>query len=129
MKKGEYLEDKLTPNQIKQIGASKAYLMEQIDEENDIEIEKVERYVNLLKMFYALDYYIQETGPIIVVKNASQEYVKQNPAIAEKNKVNGSLLALEKSFHLERKAEERRRQEQAKGPDLTWRYLNMLQTI
>lgn len=129
MKKGEYLEDKLTPNQIKQIDASKAYLMEQIDEENDIEIEKVERYVNLLKMFYALDYYIQETGPIIVVKNASQEYVKQNPAIAEKNKVNGSLLALEKSFHLERKAEERRRQEQAKGPDLTWRYLSMLQII
>lgn len=119
MKKGEYLEDKLTPNQIKQINASKAYLIEQIDKENDIEVEKVERYVNLLKMFYALDYYIQETGPIIVVKNASQEYVKQNPAIAEKNKVNGSLLALEKSFHLERKAEERRKQEQAKGPDLT----------
>ena len=59
----------------------------------------------------------------------SQEYVKPNPAIAEKNKVNGSLLALEKSFHLERKAEERRKQEQAKGPDLTWRYPNMLQTI
>ena len=129
MKKGEYLEDKLTPNQIKQINASKAYLMEQIDKENDIEVEKVERYINLLKLFYALDIYIEQSGPITVVKNASQEYVKPNPAIAEKNKVNGSLLALEKSFHLERKAEERRKQEQAKGPDLTWRYPNMLQTI
>lgn len=119
MKKGEYLEDKLTSNQIKQINASKVYLMEQIDKENDIEVEKVERYVNLLKLFYALDIYIEQSGPITVVKNASQEYVKPNPAIAEKNKVNGSLLALEKSFHLERKAEERRKQEQAKGPDLT----------
>lgn len=119
MKKDKYLKDKLTSNQIKRINASKDYLLQQIDADNDIEVEKVERYINLLKLFYALDIYIEQSGPITVVKNASQEYVKPNPAIAEKNKVNGSLLALEKSFHLERKAEERRKQEQAKGPDLT----------
>ena len=119
MKNDKYLKDKLTRSQINRINASEKYLMDQIDKENDVEVEKVERYVNLLKLFYALDIYIEQSGPITVVKNASQEYVKQNPAIAEKNKVNGSLLALEKSFHLERKAEERRRQEQAKGPDLT----------
>ena len=118
MKKDKYLKDKLTPSQIERINASEDYLMKQIDTDNDIEVEKVERYTNLLKLFYALDVYIEQSGPITVVKNASQEYIKPNPAIAE-NKVNGSLLALEKSFHLERKAEERRRQEQAKGPDLT----------
>lgn len=118
LKKDKYLKDKLTPSQIKRINASEDYLMKQIDTENDIEVEKVERYTNLLKLFYALDVYIEQSGPITVVKNASQEYIKPNPAIAEKNKVNGSLLALEKSFHLERKAEERRKQEQAKGPDL-----------
>ena len=116
MKKDKYLKDKLTSNQIKRINASEDYLLQQIDADNDIEVEKVERYINLLKLFYALDIYIEQSGPITVVKNASQE---PNPAIAEKNKVNGSLLALEKSFHLERKAEERRKQEQAKGPDLT----------
>lgn len=119
LKKDKYLKDKLTPSQIERINASEDYLMKQIDTDNDIEVEKVERYTNLLKLFYALDVYIEQSGPITVVKNASQEYIKPNPAIAEKNKVNGSLLALEKSFHLEKKAEERRRQEQAKGPDLT----------
>ncbi|MBC3078569.1 hypothetical protein H7907_08280 [Staphylococcus hominis] len=118
MKKDKYLKDKLTPSQIERINASEDYLMEQIDADNDIEVEKVERYANLLRLFYALDVYIEQSGPITVVKNASQEYIKPNPAIAEKNKVNGSLLALEKSFHLERKAEEKRKREQAKGPDL-----------
>ena len=117
IEKDKYLKDKLTPSQIERINASEDYLMKQIDTDNDIEVEKVERYTNLLKLFYALDVYIEQSG--YSSENASQEYIKPNPAIAEKNKVNGSLLALEKSFHLERKAEERRRQEQAKGPDLT----------
>ena len=42
--------------------------MKQIDTNNDIEIEKVERYTNLLKLFYALDIYIEQSGPITVVK-------------------------------------------------------------
>ncbi|PTE69874.1 hypothetical protein BUY49_06250 [Staphylococcus devriesei] len=119
MKNDKYLKDKLTPNQIKKINASEDYLMAQIDKENNVEIEKVERYINLLKLFYALDVYIEQSGPITVVKNANQEYVKSNPAIAEKNKVSGSLLAIEKSFNLERKAEEKKKLEQSKGPELT----------
>ena len=113
IEKDKYLKDKLTPSQIERINASEDYLMKQIDTDNDIEVEKVERYTNLLKLFYALDVYIEQSA-YYSSENASQEYIKPNPAIAEKNKVNGSLLALEKSFHLERKAEERRRQEQAK---------------
>ncbi|MBM6506688.1 hypothetical protein WL766_06365 [Staphylococcus pasteuri] len=119
MKNDEYLKDKLTPNQIKKINNSEDFLMSQIDTNNNVEVEKVERYINLLKLFYALDVYIEQSGPITIVKNASQEFVKANPAIAEKNKVSGSLLALEKSFQLDKKAEQKRLEEAAKGPDLT----------
>lgn len=119
MKKDKYLKDKLTPNQIKKINDSEDFLMSQIDTDNNVEVEKVERYINLLKLFYALDVYIEQSGPITIVKNASQEFVKANPAIAEKNKVSGLLLALEKSFQLDKKAEQRRQEEAAKGPDLT----------
>lgn len=119
MKNDKYLKDKLTKNQIKKINETEDYLTSQIDKENNVEVEKVERYINLLRLFYALDVYIEQSGPITIVKNASQEFVKANPAIAEENKVSGSLLALEKSFHLDKKAEERRKLEQAKGPDLT----------
>lgn len=118
MKNDKYLKDKLTPNQIKKINNSEDFLMSQIDTNNNVEVEKVERYINLLKLFYALDVYIEQSGPITIVKNASQEFVKANPAIAEKNKVSGSLLALEKSFQLDKKAERRRLEEAAKGPDL-----------
>lgn len=119
LKNDKYLKDRLTKNQIKKINETEDYLTSQIDKENNVEVEKVERYINLLRLFYALDVYIEQSGPITIVKNASQEFVKANPAIAEKNKVSGSLLALEKSFHLDKKAEERRKLEQAKGPDLT----------
>ena len=68
IEKDKYLKDKLTPSQIERINASEDYLMKQIDTDNDIEVEKVERYTNLLKLFYALDVYIEQSGPITVVK-------------------------------------------------------------
>ena len=35
---------------------------------------------------------------MVETKNASQSFLKPNPAVAEKNKINASLLAIEKSF-------------------------------
>ena len=86
MKNDKYLKDKLTKNQIKKINETEDYLSSQIDKDNNVEVEKVERYINLLRLFYALDVYIEQSGPITIVKNASQEFVKANPAIAEKIK-------------------------------------------
>lgn len=119
MKEFDYLKDKLTKKQLDRIKASEEHLMSLIDTDNSMEVEKVERYNNLLRLFYALDSAIDEIGPMTVVKNGAQEYIKQNPAIAEKNRVNGALLSLEKSFQLDKRAEEKRKLEQMKGPELT----------
>ncbi len=76
----------------------KKYLLEKIEQDNPVQIEKVERYMNLLNIFYKLDKDIKTHGTMVETKNASQSFLKPNPAVAEKNKINASLLAIEKSF-------------------------------
>lgn len=76
----------------------KKYLLEKIEQDNPVQIEKVERYMNLLNIFYKLDKDIKTYGTMVETKNASQSFLKPNPAVAEKNKINASLLAIEKSF-------------------------------
>lgn len=80
----------------------KEYLLNKIDPGNPVEVEKVDRYINLLKIFYSLDNDIKEHGTTVHTENSSQSFLKTNPAIAEKNKVNSSLLALEKSLGLDK---------------------------
>lgn len=112
-------EIQLTSEQEKAIADTRNWLLQQIDLTNDLEIEKVNRYCNLLNIFYYLDNEIYVRGAVIEVGNGNQTFVKPNPCLAEKNKVNGSLLAIEKSFNLEKRAEEKRKNEAAKGPELT----------
>ena len=76
-------------------------LMKKIDSTNEIQVEKVNRYINLLDIFYKLDEAIEEFGTMITTENGAQRFTKPNPAIAEKNKISGSLLALEKSFNFD----------------------------
>lgn len=76
-------------------------LLRKIDQTNQLELEKVERYMNLVDLYYKLDKYIRDEKVITVVKNGTQEYIKANPAIAEKNKINAQLLAIEKAFEFE----------------------------
>lgn len=109
----------LNEEQLETIDSTRDWLMQQIDIDNLVEVEKVDRYCNLLKLFYYLDNDVYARGPVIEVGNGKQGFIKPNPALAEKNKINGSLLAIEKSFNLERKAEAKRLAEAAKGPDLT----------
>ncbi|KAA9534125.1 P27 family phage terminase small subunit [Listeria monocytogenes] len=75
-------------------------LMDQIDENDEIEKEKVERYMSLVKMFYQLDKEI-DRGLMIETINGKQKFIKPNPAIAEKNKLNASLIALGKDLNLD----------------------------
>nr|WP_263313623.1 P27 family phage terminase small subunit [Mammaliicoccus sp. Marseille-Q6498] len=84
----------------------KKHLLTLIDKDNPVQVEKVDRYVNLLKIFYELDKNIKEHGTMVETVNATQQFLKANPAVAEKNKVNGSLLALEKSFGFDSKVDE-----------------------
>lgn len=78
------------------------YLLKNIEQDNPVEVEKVTRYLNLLDIYYQLDKDIKEHGTLVETKNASQVFLKQNPAVAEKNKINSSLLAIEKSFDFEK---------------------------
>lgn len=37
-------------------------------------------------------------GAVVVTENGSQKFTKTNPAIQEKNRINTSLLSIERSF-------------------------------
>ncbi|WP_336831202.1 P27 family phage terminase small subunit [Staphylococcus saprophyticus] len=82
--------------------AIEQYLLGQIEKDNPVQVEKVQRYLNLLDIFYKLDQNIKDYGTLVETKNASQTFLKTNPAVAEKSKVNSSLLSIEKSFGFEK---------------------------
>ena len=69
-----------------------------IDKDSQVQREKVARYLSLVATFYDLDKYVEEKGPIVITQNGCQQFIKANPAIQEKNKINMQLLAIEKSF-------------------------------
>ena len=84
----------------------KNYLLEKIEKDNPVQVEKVERYLNLLTIFYDLDKDIKAKGLMVETVNASQTFLEPNPAIAEKNKVNTSLISIEKSLGLNKQNED-----------------------
>ncbi|EOI53392.1 P27 family phage terminase small subunit [Enterococcus gilvus] len=73
-------------------------LTTKVDTESQKEIEKINRYINLLEIFYELDESIKEDGSMVITENGSQRFLKPNPAIVEKTKINTQLLAIERSF-------------------------------
>ncbi len=75
----------------------KKFLSEKV-ESTPVNSEKIERYINLLEIYYALDKDIKKDGVTVTTINGSQSFTKVHPAIAEKNKINASLLSIEKSF-------------------------------
>lgn len=75
-----------------------AELISKIDINSQMESEKVKRYLNLVKLFYDLDKSISETGAMVVTENGAQKFLKPNPAIQEKNRINAQLLSIERSF-------------------------------
>ena len=76
------------------------FLLENSDPEDFIQQEKIRRYVNLRILFDKLDAAIREYDAVIEVKNGKQSYIKINPAVTEKEKINVQLLALERDFKL-----------------------------
>lgn len=85
----------------KKIKAIQRELLKRIDKKSGVQIEKVERYINLVRIYYMLDVAIKELGVMITTENGAQRFTKPNPAIAEKNKVNNSLIALGKDLGLD----------------------------
>ncbi|ASZ66163.1 MULTISPECIES: P27 family phage terminase small subunit [Bacillus cereus group] len=72
----------------------KEQLMNSIDVEDLVEVEKVERYIDLVKAFRKINRTINKEGESVTVKNGSQVFVKAHPLISERNKINSSLIAL-----------------------------------
>jgi flagellar hook assembly protein FlgD len=65
----------------------KNQLLEKIDIEDLVQLEKVERYIELVKSFRAMSKVIKKDGESAAIKT-----------IGERNKINASLLSIEKSF-------------------------------
>ena len=76
----------------------KKQLLKQIDENDQIELEKVERYIDLVKLYRKMNSSITKFGAIVEVENGTQKFVKPNPAIAEKVKISRALITLGKDL-------------------------------
>lgn len=85
----------------KRLKAIKNELVKRIDKKSKVQAEKVDRYMNLVELYYQLDDAINDLGIMITTVNGSQEFTKPNPAIAEKNKINSSLIALGKDLGID----------------------------
>ncbi|HDR7850348.1 TPA: P27 family phage terminase small subunit, partial [Bacillus toyonensis] len=57
-------------------------------------VEKVERYIDLVKAFRKINKTITKEGESVTIKNGTQVFVKAHPLISERNKINSSLIAL-----------------------------------
>lgn len=76
------------------------YLRENSDPNNFILQEKITRYLDLRRIYVSLGESIKVDGTTISVTSGGQSYVKVNPAIAEKEKLNYQLVSLEKEIGL-----------------------------
>ncbi|WP_142433437.1 P27 family phage terminase small subunit [Enterococcus mundtii] len=79
----------------------KKQLLNQIDVNDQLELEKVERYLDLVKLYRKMNSAINKFGAMIEVENGSQKFVKPNPAIAEKIKISRAIIALGKDLNLD----------------------------
>ena len=82
----------------KKVKALEKQLLSRIDTDDLMQVEKVERYINLVRVFNQLDDDIKEHGTTVVTQNGSQTFTKINPAVGEKVKISGALLNIEKTF-------------------------------
>jgi len=79
----------------------KKQLMDRIDVEDLIQVEKVERYINMVESFRKVNQIIEDEGESVVTENGAQRFTKAHPLIGERNKINASLLNIERSFGFE----------------------------
>ena len=75
--------------------------MKQVDTNDQMEVEKVERYLDLIRLYRKMNSAISKYGAMVPIENGSQKFIKPNPAIAEKVKINRSLIALGKDLNLD----------------------------
>lgn len=74
-------------------------LMSRIDNTDPVEVEKVGRYLKHIEMYRRMERTVRKEGVSVTTENGSQTFVKSHPLLNEMNKVNASLLSIEKSFN------------------------------
>lgn len=74
-------------------------LMSRIDNTDPVEVEKVGRYLKHIEMYRRMERTVKKEGVSVKTENGSQTFVKSHPLLNEMNKVNASLLSIEKSFN------------------------------
>jgi len=72
----------------------KSQLMSEIDTADLVQVEKVERYIDLVKSFRKISKTIEKEGESVTTQNGAQKFTKAHPLIGERNKINSSLIAL-----------------------------------
>ncbi|GAA0491248.1 hypothetical protein GCM10008986_16670 [Salinibacillus aidingensis] len=77
----------------------KDYLMSRIDTSSPVEVEKVGRYLKHVEMYRRMERTVKKEGVSTNVKNGNQEYIKSHPLLNEMNKVNSSIINIEKTFN------------------------------
>lgn len=77
----------------------KDYLMSQIDTTNPVEVEKVGRYLKHIEMYRRMERTVKKEGVSTIVENGSQSFVKAHPLLNEMNRVNSSIMNIEKTFN------------------------------
>lgn len=78
----------------------KDYLFSRIDTSSPVEVEKVGRYLKHIEIYRRMEKTVKKEGVSVKVENGSQSYVKSHPLLAEMNKVNSSIINIERSFNL-----------------------------
>lgn len=76
----------------------KDQLMDRIDLSDLVRVEKVERYIDLVKSFRKISKIIGGEGESVTTVNGSQTFKKAHPLIGERNKINAQLIALGKDI-------------------------------
>lgn len=76
----------------------KKQLISLIDPDDFVQVEKVERYMDLVKSFRKINTIIRKEGMSVTTENGKQKFRKAHPLIGEQNKINASLLSIEKSL-------------------------------
>jgi phage terminase small subunit len=83
------------------INELKIQLMQRIDQDDLMQVEKVERYIQHVESYRRMDRKIKKEGESVTTMNSAQVFVKAHPLLTERNKVNAALLSIEKSFGFE----------------------------
>lgn len=77
----------------------KDYLFSRIDTSNPVEVEKVGRYLKHIEMYRRMERTVKKEGVSVTTENGSQSFVKSHPLLNEMNRVNSSIMNIEKTFN------------------------------